>query len=151
MVANFTLRRFNELSTLELYSILHLRQLVFVVEQQCIFLDSDGLDLDSYHLMCHHATDNSLLAYCRILPLNIPYQGYISIGRVVNHPEYRGLGYGKRLMSKALECCQTHHAEQPIMIGAQLYLRSFYASFGFEQVGDSYLEDGIEHIKMKKV
>ena len=36
----------------------------------------------------------------------------------------------------------------PIKIGAQLYLKKFYESLGFIKTSDTYLEDGIEHIEM---
>jgi len=142
---NWTEKSFSELTTLELYAILRLRTEVFVVEQNCVFQDMDNKDQHSRHLMGW--IDNILVAYARILPAGISYTEP-SIGRVVSDPHYRGKGAGKELMKEAInrtiELCGKHS----IRIGAQLYLKKFYGSFGFIPEGEIYLEDGIEHIEM---
>ena len=138
-------RSFEELSVSELYEILTLRSEVFVVEQQCVFLDMDHKDQKSLHFMGWNGAD--LVAYCRILPPGVSYKEP-SIGRVVSSPKYRRSGAGRIMMEKAIAITRQLFGDQPIRIGAQLYLSKFYSSLGFEAQGDVYLEDGIEHVEM---
>ncbi len=136
---------FDELTPHELYLILKLRNEVFIVEQKCVFQDADDKDQKCYHLM-GFAT-NGLAAYARLVPAGVSYKN-ISIGRIVTSPQYRSIGAGKDLMNEAINQCNSLYGEQTIKIGAQLYLRKFYESFGFKQTSDVYDEDGIPHIEM---
>ena len=136
---------FDELTPLELYTIMRLRNEVFVVEQNCVYQDADKKDLSSHHLMIRNG--GKLVAYARLLPRGLSYE-QMSIGRVVSSPAYRGTGAGKILIDQAIRFCQELFGEGPIKIGAQLYLKKFYESFGFVQTSDVYLEDDIEHIEM---
>ncbi len=138
-------KHFNDLSPAELYAAVKLRSEVFVVEQNCVYLDADGKDEHCYHLMGYF--ENELAAYARLIPVNFAYK-YISIGRVVTSPAHRRLGAGKLLMTQAITQCYELFGKQTIKIGAQLYLKKFYESFGFKQSGDEYDEDGIPHIPM---
>lgn len=142
---DISFKLFEDLSVNELYQVLTLRSEVFVVEQNCVFLDMDQKDQDSRHLMVWMGTD--LAAYCRILPPGLSYQEP-SIGRVVSSPRHRRTGAGRFMMEQAIEKTRQLYGNQPIRIGAQLYLKNFYGSLGFEPQGDVYLEDGIEHIEM---
>ena len=147
MPVRFDLKHFNELNTDELYVIMRLRQRVFVLEQKCAFVDCDNLDQPGWHLMCY--TDSgTLAAYCRLLPKNVAYPGYASIGRVVSEPDLRKEGYGRLLMAEALLRCKELFGDAPLKIGAQLYLKRFYESYGFTAVGETYIEDDIEHVHM---
>lgn len=130
-----------------LYGILQLRSEVFVVEQQCVFLDLDNLDQQAYHL--EGKINGELVASARILPPGIPYQEP-SIGRVVASPAWRRKGFGMALMQKAIEETLGLHGEVAIKIGAQLYLKEFYEKHGFVQSSDVYMEDAIPHIKMTR-
>ncbi len=146
MQLHFTTKYFSDLTPIELYAAIRLRNEVFVVEQNCVFQDADDKDIHCHHLfLWDHET---LVAYARLVPKNIAYDNYISIGRVVGNLAYRRKGTGKLLMAKAIETCNTIFGKQTIKIGAQLYLKKFYESFGFRQVDAVYLEDGIEHIYM---
>ena len=142
----FELKQFDALTPQELYGIIWLRNEVFVVEQQCVFQDADYKDYKAWHLMGFDA-DNQLIAYCRLLPRGVSY-AEASIGRVVVHPAVRRTGAGKKLMQQAIAHCKKKFGTGPIRIGAQLYLKRFYESFGFRTEGAIYLEDGIEHIEM---
>jgi ElaA protein len=138
-------KKFDDLSPHELYAILQLRNEVFVVEQNCVFQDADNKDQASFHLM---GWENEwLIAYTRIIPPGIAYE-LPSIGRVVTSPKARGNGIGKILMEGSLGAIKKLFGDVDIKLGAQLYLKNFYESFGFMQSGDIYLEDGIEHIEM---
>jgi ElaA protein len=141
------LKKFDELSPHELYAILQLRNEVFVVEQDCVFQDADNKDQASYHFMGWD--HDELVAYTRIVPPGIVYS-QASIGRVVTSPAARGGGLGKKLMEQSLIQVNKLFGMIPVKIGAQVYLRKFYAEFGFQPASAVYLEDGIEHIEMIK-
>jgi ElaA protein len=91
--------------------------------------------------------ENKLIAYSRLLAPGISYSES-SIGRVVSSPAARKTGMGKKLMNESIIQIQNLFHTDTIRIGAQLYLKKFYESFGFIQQGDSYLEDNIPHIIM---
>lgn len=138
---------FDDLTAHELYAIMRLRSEVFVLEQQCIYQDADNKDLSAYHLMIQDG--DTLIAYARLLPPGISYE-YMSIGRVISKQDYHRKGAGRLLMKEAIKACHELFGEGPIRIGAQLYLKKFYESFGFVQTGEVYLEDDIEHIEMTR-
>ena len=144
---NWQLKTFDTLTPTELYTILRLRSEVFVVEQNCVFLDMDDRDQASSHLMAWE--ENKLVAYTRLLPAGVAYN-IPSIGRVVTSPTERGFGLGKLLMTKSIEACEQLYGKTPIRIGAQLYLKGFYESLGFSQSSGVYDEDGIDHIEMTR-
>jgi ElaA protein len=139
------LKPFTELSALELYNILRLRGEVFVLEQNCPYVDADGKDISSYHLCGFFEED--LAAYARIVPPGIIY-AEPSIGRVVTSAKYRRIGLGKELVRKAIEETKKLYGETPIRIGAQAYLKKFYETLGFKDMNEPYVEDGIPHLIM---
>jgi len=139
-------KTFAELTVNELYDLLKLRSEVFVVEQKCIFLDIDNNDQKAFHTIGFIGEE--VVATTRLFDKNIMYDGYQSIGRVVGSPRHRGLGIGKALMQYSIQECERLFGKGPIKIGAQLYLKKFYGEQGFEQSGDIYLEDEIDHIPM---
>ncbi len=145
MQLKWKLNYFKELSTEELYTILQLRNEVFVVEQNCIYQDADSKDSISFHLSGWDGVN--LVAYCRILPPGVSYTE-ASIGRVVSSPQYRNKGYGKQLMNEAIIHTLAQFECNTIKISAQLYLQKFYEQLGFIKLSDSYLEDNIPHIEM---
>jgi len=136
---------FNSLSRDQLYEIMALRQKVFVVEQDCPYLDADGKDQKSLHVLGYH--DEVLAAYARLVEPGGSYEEP-SIGRIVSSPDFRGTGLGKELMQVAIEELQRHFGALPIRISGQLYLQKFYENLGFAVVGEQYLEDNIPHIEM---
>jgi ElaA protein len=138
-------RKFDELNPTELYALLRLRSEVFVVEQNCVFLDMDNKDQPCHHIMGWQ--DNELLACARIMAPGISFVES-SIGRIVTSLAARRKGLGKELVQRSIELLYTLHGKTVIRIGAQYYLRGFYESFGFHETGAVYLEDGIEHIEM---
>jgi ElaA protein len=139
-------KSFAELTVDELYDVLRLRSEVFVVEQKCIFLDIDNNDRKAFHTIGF--IGDEVVATTRLFEKDIMYDGYQSIGRVVGSPRHRGLGIGKALMQYSISECERLFGKGPIKIGAQLYLKKFYNEQGFEQSGDMYLEDDIDHIPM---
>lgn len=146
MTLTWTTKPFEALTLTELYALLQLRSEVFVVEQTCAFQDIDGQDQAAFHLLGCTET-GELAAYSRLFEAGISYPE-ASIGRVVVSPKFRRYGLGRELLRESIAAVATLFGEQPIQIGAQLYLQQFYESFGFRQVGEGYLEDGIPHIHM---
>ena len=146
-MCNFINKPYSELSLDELYEIMVLRQEVFVVEQDCPYLDADGKDQQAWHLMGFDKKEK-LVAYSRIVPRGISYKNYPSIGRIVSSPSVRGNGIGKKLMIASIGTSENLFKGQPIKISAQCYLIKFYESFGFKPEGKEYLEDNIPHIAM---
>lgn len=135
-----------DLSLEELYSIMQLRQEVFVVEQDCPYLDADGKDISAHHLMLHDGAE--LVGYARLLAPGVSYRDYSSIGRVVNPAHMRGKGVGKVIMQASIDWCIATYPEHNIKISAQCYLDGFYRHLGFIDTGDHYLEDDIPHQAM---
>ncbi|RZL12142.1 MAG: GNAT family N-acetyltransferase [Pedobacter sp.] len=137
MELTWVYKTFDELTTSELYTILQLRNEVFIVEQNCVYPDVDGKDKKSTHLMAWHG--DNLVAYTRLVPPGVSFKE-ASIGRVIT--------IGITLMEKSITHTLATYNTTKIRIGAQLYLKKFYESFGFIAEGEEFLEDGILHIQM---
>ena len=144
---NWDFKTFEELSKQELYEILRIRNEVFVVEQRCCYPDLDGKDQKSHHLYGYR--DGNLTAYARILPPGVSYE-FASIGRIAVSKQGRGFGYGIELLNESIKKVELLYGKSIIRIGAQLYLKRFYESFGFVKSSDVYLEDEIDHIQMTR-
>ena len=138
---------FDQLSVHELDAIYRARQMVFTIEQHCAYLDADGHDPLSHHLAAWSDDRRLPLAYARLVGPGAKY-GEPSIGRVLTLPAARGAGLGRELVRRAIRHGQDAFPGQAIRIAAQTRLESFYGSFGFHPVGDSYLEDDIPHTEM---
>jgi ElaA protein len=147
MEIKWKIRSFESLSTNELYDILRLRSEIFVVEQNCVYLDLDGKDKLALHLFGEF--EGKIVAYSRLFEPGISFEN-ASIGRVVVDVNYRNRKWGHDLMREAIDVIKNHFGESKITIGAQLYLKKFYESHGFVQTSEMYLEDDIPHIEMKK-
>jgi ElaA protein len=134
--------RFDELDTRTLYGILAVRAEVFVVEQDCAYLDPDGRDLEPEARQVWAEVDGSVVATLRVLR---DADGAARIGRVATAPAVRGAGYGVALMRHAL----TLVPDGEVVLGAQAYLEGWYGQFGFVRDGADYVEDGIPHLPMR--
>jgi len=145
---NWLCRRFDELGVQQLHDVLALRAEVFVVEQNCVFQEIDGLDPKTWHLL-GHGDDGSLKAYARLIPPGVKAPDAV-IGRVVTSPAARGGGTGRALMTEAVARCGQLWPGHAITLHAQAHLERFYGSFGFVPVGEQYIEDGIPHQEMQK-
>jgi ElaA protein len=143
----FQIKRFNELSLSELYDLLQLRSEVFVVEQNCVYQDIDGKDQKALHLI--GTFGDEIVAYVRIFKPG-DYFEEASIGRVVVKQTYRDKKWGQDLMHEAIRATKSELKETNITISAQLYLKKFYENLGFKQTSETYLEDDIPHIQMKR-
>ena len=137
---------FDELNRDQLYAVLRLRQQVFVVEQESLYLDLDNLDQSAVHMLVL-AGDN-LLAYQRCLPPGLSYPES-ALGRIVVAPEARGRDLGRELVRRGIAYTLEHWPHSDICINAQCYLERFYRESGFTTEGGEYMEDGIPHIRMR--
>jgi ElaA protein len=141
------IKKFQELTSQELYDILQLRSEVFVVEQDCVYQDLDGKDKKALHIIGYK--DDKVVAYTRIFRSG-DYFHEASIGRVVVKPLERKFGYGVDIMKASIAAVENLFKETTIHLSAQCYLKNFYNSLGFKEVGAEYLEDGIPHIGMTR-
>ena len=139
-------KEFNQLSIDDLYASLNLRQQVFVLEQNCPYIDSDYSDQDAFHILVFDKFPN-LVAYLRAFPPNIKYAGS-SMGRIVVKESYRNLGIGKDITITGINFLKEKYPDSEIVISAQHRLEQFYCDLGFASRGEVYLEDDIDHIQM---
>jgi ElaA protein len=147
--------RFDDLEPRHLYALLRARGEVFIIEQRCAFLDTDGIDLNAWHLLgwtvsgadTGDGASAVLAAYLRLIE---PGRIYVeaSIGRVLTVAPFRRVGLGRPLMKEGLRKAADLHRGHAVRIGAQIRLERFYQSLGFHTVSDMYIEDGIEHVQM---
>jgi ElaA protein len=144
---NFQIKTFKELTTTELYNILQLRSEVFVVEQDCVYQDVDFKDQKSLHVF--GSNNDKIVAYTRIFKPGDYFEN-ASIGRVVVAVSERKYGFGNDVMKASINAVKTNFKVDKITISAQKYLKKFYESHQFIQVGEEYLEDGIPHIRMDR-
>lgn len=133
------------LSIDELHDLIQLRERVFIVEQNCAYLDVDGRDKNSWHLLGYEG--DKLAVTLRVTLPGVRFPEY-SIGRVASSPEFRRQGYGRRAVAEALKLMEDSFGKNAIRISAQSYLEKFYAEFGFETARGPYLEDDIPHFEM---
>ena len=136
---------FDELDKKNLYAALALRQHTFVVEQKLNYLDADWEDFYALHLL--GLDGNDLAVYARIF-LPTETNDIVRIGRMVTAPAYRGHGFGKKLMHEAFARIEEKLGPCEIALSIQKTMEKFYAHFGFERVGDDYLEAGTPHIRV---
>lgn len=140
---------FDGLQVDDLYALLAARQEVFILEQQCLYPDIDGIDRVAHHLLGWQMQDGErrLAAYLRCVPPGVKFDE-ASIGRVLTTPAARGTGIGKRLVEEGVRRTEALYPGRGIRISAQLYLQRFYEGFGFRATSEVYDEDGIPHIEM---
>lgn len=137
-------KKFEELSNYELYDILRLRSSVFVVEQNCVYLDADSVDLDAYHVYLKE--DGQILAYLRVIDKGKRLEE-VSIGRVISLS--RRKGYGTKVMLEGIRVAKEKFNADTIKIGAQAYAVPFYEQVGFKVIPNGeYIEDGQPHVYM---
>lgn len=166
---------FSSLTAVEVYDMLQARNEVFVVEQQCVYNDVDGLDKDAWHLLAYsadapasivEAPDDSPARSPSATPTSMPapvLAGYlrvllpeasdtdIRIGRVLTTSDFRGVGLGSAMLEQALKHIVAQWPDAAIKLHAQAHLQMFYGAFGFEPISEVHDDDGIPHIWMRSV
>lgn len=136
-------KKFEDLSNLELYEILRLRAEIFVVEQNCVYQDLDNIDQEAWHV--YLKDEGKIVAYLRVIEKG-KRLNEVSIGRVVSARRREGLG--TKVMLEGIRVAKEKYGASKIKIGAQAWAKPFYESLGFVQISEPYLEDGIPHIYM---
>ena len=137
-------KRFSELTTEELYRLLRLRVSVFVVEQNCPYMELDDHDQDALHVWFVDQ-DGGIQAYLRILDAGAVSE-YVTIGRVI--AVKRRCGMGSRILSEGIRIAKEALGAEKIYVEAQVYAKGMYEKQGFRQISEEFLEDGIPHVKM---
>lgn len=145
-MTQFWIKHYNELTTTEFHDVLELRIRIFILEQNCPYLELDGKDKEAYHVIGRDET-GKVIATSRILPPGISYPE-VSIGRVATDEKERKKGIGHEMMKVILNFIEHQFGMAPIRISAQSYLLRFYESHGFMSTGKEYLEDDIPHVEM---
>ena len=136
-------KQFNELSVDELYRIMQLRVSVFVVEQNCPYMEPDGLDRLAVHVWLED--EGEMQAYLRVMDRGVENE-YVSIGRVI--AARRRCGLGSRVLSEGICAAEEYFDAGKIYLEAQTYAKGFYEKQGFRQISEEFLLDGIPHVKM---
>jgi ElaA protein len=147
----WTLDPFADLTGAVVARLLRVRQLVFIAEQRCAYVDADGLDPLAVHLAAWEAgADDGLpLAYARLLPPGLTFP-QPAIGRVLTWGAGRGCGLGSALLARAIDACERRWPSRGQALSAQRHLVGWYGRFGFVPVGEPYDEDGIAHQDMRR-
>ena len=141
------IKKYNELTIDELYEILKLRSIVFVVEQNCIYQDLDDIDKRAYHIFMKEKDKPEVNVYIRVFEKD---KDTAQIGRVVTAQNYRRKGYATKLMLKGIEIAKNEMKKTKVYLEGQVYVAEFYQKLGFKIISDEFLEDGIPHYKMLK-
>ncbi len=139
---NIVFKPFGELSAKQIEDLFRLRQQVFIIEQDCFYEDIDGGDDKAHHLLFYE--DKQIAGYLRIFYPESKLLNECRIGRIVVHSSYRGTGLGSELIKKGIELCD----RRPIRIEAQAALKNYYNQLGFQEEGEVYAVDGIDHLQM---
>ena len=137
------IRRYEELTREELYAILRLRVAVFVVEQQCAYMELDNLDQGALHIWMED--EDGIAAYLRVLDRGAESED-VSIGRVISVRRRQGLG--SRILAEGIKAARDRFGAERIYVEAQTYAKGLYEKQGFRQVSEKFLLDGIPHVKM---
>ena len=139
-----TIKRYNDLSKDQFFDILKLRIEIFVVEQCCYYQELDNEDKEAFHVSIYN--DGIIVAVGRIIP-NL-HNKEVKIGRIAVKMEHRKKGLANKIMKDIMNFISKKYKNFSVLLSAQTYLIEFYQSFGFKEIGNTYLEDGIEHINM---
>ena len=139
-----TIKRYNDLSKDQFFDILKLRIEIFVVEQCCYYQELDNEDKEAFHVSIYN--DGIIVAVGRIIP-NL-HSKEVKIGRIAVKMEHRKKGLAYKIMKDIMNFISKKYKNFSVLLSAQTYLIEFYQSFGFKEIGNTYLEDGIEHINM---
>ena len=139
------IKAFEQLSNIEVYHMIRIREEIFILEQDCVYVDCDNNDPKCDHMLVYH--EDNLVGTLRIVPKGVKYEK-VSIGRVVVIKEARKKGLAYKMMQEALKFISEKYGEVPVVLSAQVAIKGLYEKAGFKVISDVYLEDGIDHVKM---
>ena len=141
------IKLYKDLTIDELYEILKLRSIVFVVEQNCIYQDLDDIDKTSYHIFMKEKDKPEIKVYLRVFEKD---KDTAQIGRVVTAQDKRRKGYASELIKKGIDIAKNELKKNKVYLEGQVYAAKLYEKLGFKIISDEFLEDGIPHYKMLK-
>ena len=141
------IKLYKDLTIDELYEILKLRSIVFVVEQNCIYQDIDDIDKTSYHIFMKEKDKPEIKVYLRVFEKD---KDTAQIGRVVTAQDKRRKGYASELIKKGIDIAKNELKKNKVYLEGQVYASKLYEKLGFKIISDEFLEDGIPHYKMLK-
>lgn len=119
-----------------------IRQRVFVEEQHVPeSLEWDADDNEALHFLAVNANGDAI-GCARLLP-----NGYC--GRMAVLAHWRHQGIGRALLGAVIAAAKARGLSR-VKLSAQRQASGFYRRWGFETVGDEYMEAGICHIAMQK-
>ena len=128
----------------EVEQALELRLLVFCDEQGVDrAAEQDGRDADAIHLVAKEG--ERVIGTCRLLV----EEGIARLGRNAVGADARGRGVGSALLEAADRAARRAGADR-IRLHAQLRARTLYERSGYVPQGETFLEQGIEHVTMEK-
>ncbi len=134
--------------TAELERAFALRREVFCDEQGVSpEVEFDELDGGATHLVgVRDEQDDGLIATCRLLLDELPT---CKLGRMAVASSARRSGAGRRLMDTAETEARARGASE-ILLRSQRQAEPFYASCWFQPEGETFLEENIPHVLMRK-
>lgn len=135
-------KTFDELNIRELYELLRVRAAVFVVEQDCVYQDLDGIDERSVHAFLRD--EGGIQAYLRVFEKD---EHTAQMGRMLT--VQRGCGLGGQLLKEGIRIAREVLKKDALYIEAQCYATGFYEREGFKVTSEEFLEDGIPHVQME--
>lgn len=144
---NILKKSFDALSRTQIMAIFQLRQRVFMLEQQSLYLDIDGHDQVALHFLW--LDGEQLAGYSRLLPPGHTYEG-AALGRLVIDAAYRRKGGADLLMRAMLEQATHCYPQSSLYLSAQLQQIPRYERYGFIGYGDVYDDGGVMHKNMKR-
>ena len=138
----FVSKKFNELTTNELYEILKVRSQIFIVEQKMNCLDMDGVDFECLHLFLQ---DNDIIvAYLRAFKFS---DDTVKIGRVLSVKH--GIGLGRKLIEQSIPELKKNFGCKKIALNSQITAVGFYEKLGFKITSGEFLEENVVHVSME--
>ena len=140
-------KHYSKLDKNEFHDLIQLRIAVFIVEQNCPYMELDGLDKDAYHLLLKDEETGLMIGTLRILKPGVVYSE-LAIGRVVTHADYRDQKLGYAMMEATMHFIKHGLKLNTVRLSAQSHLTHFYGKYNFVKTGKDYLEDDIPHSEM---
>ena len=137
------IKTYHELTLDELYAILRLRVSVFVVEQNCPYMELDSLDQKALHIWLED--EGEIKAYLRVLDRGAENE-HVALGRVI--AVKRRCGLGTQILSEGIRAARQYFGAEKVYLEAQTYARGLYEKQGFRQISEEFLLDGIPHVRM---
>ena len=107
-------------------------------------LEVDGLDDEATQVIA--LDESGVIATCR---LRYPDPGACKLERMVVDARHRKLGVGGRLLSGSEDKARETGAKT-MVLNSQLRAQAFYASHGYAPEGETFMDAGIEHVRMTK-